>query len=59
MNHNITLTIEEIHAIREEHSAYTKNLPNDEYYKYLEKEASPIRLALECAKSQYMATDKI
>lgn len=54
MNQDITLTIDEIHAIRKEHSTRTKNLPNDEYRKYLEEEATPVRLALERAKKQYM-----
>jgi len=54
MNQNITLTIDEIHAIRKEHSTHTKNLSNDEYRKYLEEEAAPVRLALERAKKQYM-----
>lgn len=59
MNHDITLTIDEIHAIREEHSARTKNLSTDEYCRLLEEEAAPIRLALERAKTQYMETNGI
>jgi len=50
MNHNITLTIDEIHAIREEHSGRTKNLPNDEYCRLPEEETAPVRLAPERAK---------
>lgn len=53
MNHDIALTIDEIHAIREEHSIYTKDLSDDEYCKRLEEEAAPIRLALKRAKAEY------
>jgi len=56
---NITLTIDEIHAIRREHSARTKDLPNDEYYRLLEEEAAPVRLALERAKAQHAEADSI
>lgn len=59
MNQNISLTIDEIHAIRREHSSYTENMPNDEYRKYLEAEAAPIRLALEQAKTKYMETARL
>ena len=52
MNHNITLTMDELHAIRKEHSARTRNLPNDEYCRLLEEEATPVRLALERAKTR-------
>ncbi len=33
MENNITLTIDEIHSIRAEHSERTKNLPFNEYRK--------------------------
>ncbi len=56
---NITLTIDEIHAIRKEHSACTKDLSNDEYYRLLEEEATPVRLALERIKAQLAKTDSI
>lgn len=59
MNRNISLTIDEIHAIRKEHSARTKDLPNDEYYRLLEEEAAPVRIALEHAKSQLAKADRI
>ncbi len=47
------LTIDEIHAIREEHSALTKNLSSAEYAKRLEEETAPIRLELERLKKEY------
>lgn len=59
MNRNISLTIDEIHAIRKEHSARTKDLSNDEYYRLLEEEAAPVRAALERAKSQLAKADSI
>ncbi len=59
MEDNITLTIDEIHAIRKEHSARTKNLPNDEYNRLLEEEAAPVRAALERARAQRTKTDSI
>lgn len=37
-------------AIREEHSALTKNLSSAEYAKRLEEETAPIRLELERLK---------
>lgn len=59
MNRNISLTIDEIHAIRMEHSTRTKDLPNDEYYRLLEEEAAPVRIALEHAKLQLKKADSI
>lgn len=59
MNRSISLTIDEIHAIRKEHSIRTKDLPNKEYYRLLEEEAAPVRAALEHAKSQLAKADKI
>lgn len=53
MKNNITLTIDEIHAIREEHSALTKDLSSAEYAKRLEEETAPIRLELERLKKEY------
>lgn len=59
MNRNISLTIDEIHTIRNEHSTRTKDLPNDEYYRLLEEEAAPVRVALEHAKSQLAKANSI
>lgn len=50
MENNITLTIDEIHAIRKEHSDRTKDLPASEYIKLLDEEAAPVRLAIERIK---------
>ena len=47
---NITLTLDEIHAIREEHSKNTKDMDFDEYKKLLDAEIAPTLLALEQAK---------
>lgn len=47
---NITLTIDEIHTIREEHSKKTKDMDFDEYKKLLDAEIAPMLLALDCAK---------
>lgn len=49
---NITLTIDEIHAIRQEHSQRTKNMNFDEYQKLLDMEIAPALLALDRAKKQ-------
>lgn len=51
MENNITLTIDEIHAIRKEHSERTKDLPTDEYVRLLDEETAAIRLALERARA--------
>lgn len=59
MFRNISLTIDEIHTIRKEHSDRTKDLPNDEYYRLLEEEAAPVRTALERAKSQLAKVNSI
>ena len=59
MFRNISLTIDEIHTIRKEHSDRTKDLPNDEYYRLLEEEAVPVRTALERAKSQLAKVNSI
>lgn len=59
MNRNISLTIDEIHTIRKEHSDRTKDLPNDEYYRLLEEEAAPVRTAIERAKSQLAKVNSI
>lgn len=50
---NITLTIDEIHAIRQEHSQKTKNMSFDEYQKLLDMEIAPALLALDQAKKQF------
>lgn len=47
MNNGITLIIDEIHAIRKEHSEKTKDMNFDEYKRLLDAEAAPVRLALE------------
>lgn len=47
---NITLTIDEIHAIREEHSRKTKDMEFDEYKKLLDAEIAPTLLVLDRAK---------
>ena len=53
MENNITLTIDEIHAIRVEHSERTKNLPFDEYRKQLDDEVAPALHMLEEIKKVY------
>ena len=50
MENNITLTIDEIHAIRAEHSERTKNLSFDEYRKLLDDEIAPALRWLEESK---------
>ncbi len=50
---NITLTIDEIHAIREEHSQKTKDMDFDEYKKLLDAEIAPTLLALDRAKQAF------
>jgi hypothetical protein len=47
MENNITLTIDEIHAIRVEHSEITKDLPFAEYRKQLDDEIAPALHMLE------------
>lgn len=49
---NISLTIDEIHAIRQEHSQKTKDMSFDEYQKLLDMEIAPALLALDRAKKQ-------
>lgn len=51
MENNITLTNDEIHAIRLEHSERTKNLPFEEYRKQLDDEITPALRILEKLKS--------
>lgn len=51
MDNNITLTIDEIHAIRKEHSEQTKDLPFDEYRKLLDEEIAPALKMLEERKN--------
>lgn len=50
MTDNITLTIDEIHAIRAEHYEKTKNMSFDEYKKSLDAEIAPILLILNKTK---------
>jgi len=52
MENTITLTIDEIHAIRVEHSEKTKCLPFDEYRRLLDREAAPARAAIERARKE-------
>lgn len=54
MENNITLTINEIHAMRVEHSERTKNLPFDEYRKQLDDEIAPALHMLEEMKKSYV-----
>ena len=49
---NITLTIHEIHSIREEHSQKTANLNFDEYRRLLAAEIAPALLMLAHAKEE-------
>lgn len=48
---NITLTIDEIHAIREEHHEKTKGMNFEDYKKELDAEIAPILLLLNKAKA--------
>ena len=52
MTDNITLTIDEIHAIRSEHYEKTKDMSFDEYKKSLDAEIAPIMLILNAKKAQ-------
>ncbi len=47
MENNITLTNDEIHAIRLEHSELTRNLTSEEYRKHLDAEIAPALHMLE------------
>lgn len=47
---DISLTIDEIHAIREEHSKKTKDMSFDKYKELLDTEIAPTLLALARAK---------
>lgn len=51
MNNNITLTNDEIHVIRLEHSEKTKNLPFEEYKRQLDAEIAPALRKLEELKA--------
>lgn len=53
MKNNITLTNDEIHAIREEHSILTKDLSSAEYARRLNEETAPVRLELERLRREY------
>lgn len=55
MSENITLTIEEIHKIREEHYEKTKAMPFDEYQKNLKAEIAPFLVMLNNAKAKRQA----
>jgi hypothetical protein len=49
---NITLTIDEIHSIREEHSQRTEKLNFEEYRRLLDAEIAPVLLVLAHAKEE-------
>lgn len=53
MENNITLTNDEIHAIRVEHSERTKDLPFEEYKKQLDAEIAPTLRMLEELKKTH------
>ena len=55
---NITLTIDEIHSIREEHSQRTGKLNFDEYRRLLDAEIAPTLLALAHTKEMENLTNK-
>ena len=55
MKNNITLTNDEIHAIRVEHSEETKNLPFEEYKRRLDSEIAPTLRILEELKARIQA----
>lgn len=52
MKNNITLTIDEIHALREEHCQKTAGLCFDEYRKLLDDEIAPVLHLLNQAKER-------
>lgn len=56
MKKNITLTNDEIHAIRVEHSEKIKNLPFEEYKRQLDAEIAPTLRRLEELKKKYSKT---
>ena len=56
---NITLTIDEIHSIREEHSRKTKDMNFDEYKKVLDAEIAPVLLLLNLAREKNLESAKI
>jgi len=51
MENTITLTIDEIHAIRDEHSRKTKDISFEKYRKLLDAEIKSTLLALNRAKT--------
>lgn len=53
---NITLTIDEIHSIREDHCRATKDMNFAEYKKVLDTETAPILLLLKRAKENNATT---
>lgn len=59
MDNNITLTNDEIHAIRVEHSNKTKNLSSEEYRKLLETESAPVRSAIERIRRERAKSPKL
>lgn len=57
MENTITLTMDEIHTIREEHSRRTKDMNFEEYRKLLDAEIAPTLLALNRAKAALKGTE--
>lgn len=52
MENNITLTIDEIHAIREDHRLKTRGLSFEEYKRLLDAEIAPVlRLLCQAKKA--------
>lgn len=58
MKKNITLTIDEIHSIREEHCEKTNGLSFNEYKKLLDDEVAPILLLLNQKKQKKLTALK-
>jgi len=52
MNKNITLTVDEIHKIREEHYEKTKDLSFEEYKAELKAEIAPVLEMLDNIKER-------
>lgn len=52
MNKSITLTVDEIHKIREEHYEKTKNMSFEEYKAELKTEIAPVLEMLESIRER-------